>query len=185
MARLATKDPLAPTFMRAEVASRPDVRELYQRMAALVAAGEAGLLEAIYGAAVSDHRKQHQTSGLARAPERDRRQFERWWAGSEDPEALRAARGVVPRGLDHFSRWRDARGEPVLIGQPYDLGNETLVELVDLCERERLALKLSAQGSWHYPGRTLLVRISRPEPGEPWIRSGLTPDPAPAGRELR
>lgn len=67
-----------------------------------------------------------------------------------------------PPGADHTSLLFQL-GKPVsFISQPYGLGWSTLKELVELCSKRGLEASIDASTSWHFPGRTLLVDITRP-----------------------
>ena len=68
-----------------------------------------------------------------------------------------------PPGTDH--PWLFLRnGKPTLfVSQPYTLSWDEMQRLVDWCRERGLRADVSADESWHFPGRTLAVRIARPE----------------------
>lgn len=78
---------------------------------------------------------------------------------------------ITRRGrTDHPSLWEKGGRPDTFVAQPYDLGIGDLRELVSFCDRHGLDCSIGAAGSWHQPGRTLLLVIRRAEgnaPGEP------------------
>jgi hypothetical protein len=82
-----------------------------------------------------------------------------------------------PPGTDH--PWLFLRdGKPALfVSQPYTLSWDEMQRLVDWCRERGLRVDLSADESWHFPGRTLAVRIARSEAlREDRILAGAAPD---------
>ena len=56
----------------------------------------------------------------------------------------------------------------VFVSQPYELRWEALQQLVEWCKERGLRADLSAWESWHFPGRTAAVLITREKaPGAP------------------
>jgi hypothetical protein len=68
----------------------------------------------------------------------------------------------LPVANDHVSLWlRD--GEPhVYVSQPYGLTLNDMRALVEFCDAHGLDAAVTA-GSWHFPGETLLIEITRRE----------------------
>ncbi|MEW5933419.1 MAG: hypothetical protein AB1816_07550, partial [Bacillota bacterium] len=66
----------------------------------------------------------------------------------------------IPPGADHVELYVSGGRPQVFVSQPYDLGWNTLVRLVQFCLRWGLAADVSTE-SWHFPGRTLLVEIRK------------------------
>ncbi|MHB2019792.1 MAG: helix-turn-helix domain-containing protein [Candidatus Xenobia bacterium] len=66
----------------------------------------------------------------------------------------------IPGG-DHDSMWVDARGRLVYVSQPYSLSGVELKRVVQYCEREDLELEISTADAWHFPGWTMLMRITK------------------------
>jgi|CZCA01.1.fsa_nt_gi hypothetical protein len=82
-------------------------------------------------------------------------------------ERLTGAR-VVPNPvrfgwMDHVSLWiKD--GKPFsFVTQPYGLSLEDLKEIVAYCEEHNLDVFVDAGMSWHYPGSTVAVELTREE----------------------
>lgn len=67
-------------------------------------------------------------------------------------------------GADHTSLWLKDGKPAVIATQPYALTWEILQELMVFCQEYGLRSDISAWGSWHFPGRTVLVCLMPQEP---------------------
>lgn len=65
--------------------------------------------------------------------------------------------------MDHPSLWlRD--GKPFVFAcQPYHLSLDDLREIVRYCDAHNLDVHICSGWSWHYPGRTLFIELSKKE----------------------
>jgi len=71
----------------------------------------------------------------------------------------------LPAANDHISFWLKD-GKPYLyVSQPYDLSLEDMRKLVPFCDEHDLDLTVTASNSWHSPGHTLLIVVSRRKAG--------------------
>lgn len=66
-------------------------------------------------------------------------------------------------GQDHLSEWHANRKTLSVVSQPYRLSFETIKEMTQFCENWGLTVEISAQDSWHFPGRTLFIEFKRAE----------------------
>jgi hypothetical protein len=64
-------------------------------------------------------------------------------------------------GDDHMSAVLKGRQPIACIAQPYHMGWETLCSLVDFCKGRGLKAEISAKHSWHFPGWTLLLAVTK------------------------
>lgn len=64
-------------------------------------------------------------------------------------------------GADHTSVWLRRDREYVYITQPYGLNWEQLQGIVDMCRGQGLEARISASESWHFPGSTVAVIVTR------------------------
>jgi len=69
-------------------------------------------------------------------------------------------------GADHLSEWKKDRRTVSLVSQPYRLAFETLKKMVDFCDAHGLRADVRAEGSWHFPGSTVLIAYRRREKQE-------------------
>jgi hypothetical protein len=70
-------------------------------------------------------------------------------------------------GADHSTVWRDEEGRLIYVTQPYDLLHDSLAAMFAKCRDLGLELDVSAAGSWHFPGWTLLCVARLPGPPPP------------------
>ncbi|EEG78368.1 hypothetical protein [Dethiobacter alkaliphilus] len=66
-----------------------------------------------------------------------------------------------PPGADHKSIWNKDGKPYAYVMQPYSLGWTDLKALVDFCEQHGLDMSMDAQSSWDYPGRTMLIVLTK------------------------
>ncbi len=71
-----------------------------------------------------------------------------------------------PPACDHTDLFVKDGETVVFVTQPYRLAWEAMQKLVDYCRRFGLRADVSAQESWHFPGRTLVIGLARPEARE-------------------
>lgn len=69
-----------------------------------------------------------------------------------------------PPGCDHPALLLKDGKPSLFVFQPYGLHGATLVELVAFCQRWGLHCSVDARFSWHFPGVTLLVSLSKRAP---------------------
>jgi hypothetical protein len=69
-------------------------------------------------------------------------------------------------GADHLSEWKKDHRTFSIVSQPYRLAFETLKKIVDFCEAYDLRADVQSEGSWHFPGATLLIAYRRREKQE-------------------
>lgn len=67
-------------------------------------------------------------------------------------------------GEDHTSVWCREGKAQYLVTQPYGLSWKSLKALVEFCKVNGLRVEVSADLSWHFPGRTLAVVVSHDDP---------------------
>ena len=63
----------------------------------------------------------------------------------------------VPPGTDHASMWVQGRSPVLFVSQPYGLTARTLQEMHDFAKKYGLEFDVSAEASWWFPSRTVLV----------------------------
>ena len=64
-------------------------------------------------------------------------------------------------GRDHVSLWLK-NGRPYsYVFQPYSLDKATLRQLVQQCDDYNMELSINGNSSWHFPGDTIFVEITR------------------------
>ncbi len=68
-----------------------------------------------------------------------------------------------PPGADHMSIWNKDGKPYAYVMQPYQLSAGEIKELTVFCEEHNLSLDIDSQRSWDYPGRTLLVVLTKKE----------------------
>ncbi|HBT47265.1 MAG TPA: hypothetical protein DEA73_05220 [Peptococcaceae bacterium] len=68
----------------------------------------------------------------------------------------------LPAANDHVSLWLKDGNLHVYVSQPYSLTLKDMRALVQFCDAHALDAVVSA-GSWHFPGSTLLIEITREE----------------------
>lgn len=67
-----------------------------------------------------------------------------------------------PRWFDHGTRWKK-NGKPFcLVGQPYGLAQDEIVELAEL-RSEGIEVMIDVKPAWHWPGEVLSIRAFAPE----------------------
>lgn len=65
-------------------------------------------------------------------------------------------------GADDASLWLAETGQPTAwVSQPYGLDEDDLVALGAYAADHGLHLRIEAEQSWHFPGRSLFVELSR------------------------
>lgn len=63
-------------------------------------------------------------------------------------------------GSDHIDEWTKDGETYAITSQPYGLSYDDLKKIVVYCESNSLQAEIRA-GSWHFPGRTLLLKYER------------------------
>ncbi|MBU1891205.1 hypothetical protein KJ782_07025 [Patescibacteria group bacterium] len=78
------------------------------------------------------------------------------------------SRKKVPNGLriedwyDHVTFWNGADGKLKLVAaQPYRLDTDSMANLLQWCRALSLRAHISAEHSWYFPGRSILVLLQR------------------------
>lgn len=71
--------------------------------------------------------------------------------------------GTIPKA-DHVTFWRTESGALEAVSQPYELGAADLAALARYAQRHNLGLYVRADSSWWFPGTTLAVHLSEPQP---------------------
>lgn len=78
------------------------------------------------------------------------------WAGGKRRSS--ADMGRLP-GLDHATTWIDDDNH-YLVSEPYNLSTHEIRELGQMVE-DGADIHITAMDSWHFPGRTMSVRLTR------------------------
>lgn len=73
-----------------------------------------------------------------------------------------------PPATDHASLFSIDEKPAVFFSQPYYMSDNELRELDLFCRENGLSFTITADFSWHFPGRTLLVAIA-PKEGRYWM----------------
>jgi len=138
----------------------PEVQQLVIQLRA-----QGKLADRIYAAAVAKDLKEVVTRGFK--PATGSKGIDRLLGKRPEPGKERR----LP-GEDHTSVWCKNGKPQYLITQPYGLGWDHLVALVEFCKANGLQFSISSSLSWHFPGKTLAVTVAR---------SGQDLDPVPVG----
>lgn len=69
------------------------------------------------------------------------------------------ARNNIPAS-DHLSEWQKDGKTLFIVSQPYGMSFDSLKKTVLFCESNGLAVNISAESSWHFPGRTIAVEYT-------------------------
>ena len=64
-------------------------------------------------------------------------------------------------GSDHASLWNKAGRPHTYVTQPYQLNLKELEAISTFCREYKLEVLISAQDSWHFPGATILLEVTR------------------------
>lgn len=65
--------------------------------------------------------------------------------------------------MDHPSLWLKDGKPFTFVCQPYRLSLDDIREIVRYCDAHDLDLDICSGWSWHYPGRTLFIELSKKE----------------------
>lgn len=65
-----------------------------------------------------------------------------------------------PPGDDHASLWLKDGKPAIYVFQPYSLGDKTIRELMEFCEKWGLSARINSMPSWHFPGVVLTVELT-------------------------
>lgn len=85
--------------------------------------------------------------------------------GEKCPPAKRdEAQACFPPGSDHVSLWYKAEEPVALVSEPYQLSYSALRGILRCCDENGLTVRINAQDSLHFPGRTLYVEYRPVEP---------------------
>lgn len=63
--------------------------------------------------------------------------------------------------LDHATMWYRGRDPYAIVAHPYDLPPRDLLALEEFCKEHSLLFTLSPGLSWHFPGMTFFLEITR------------------------
>lgn len=83
-------------------------------------------------------------------------------------------------GADHPEVFRTPWGYVYTI-QPYSIDGDDLAQMTDWAALHDLELSVSASGSWHFPGSTILVEVWRKADYKQFIRSSTSVASSPFG----
>lgn len=74
-------------------------------------------------------------------------------------------------GADHTIIAKRKQGEWEYLTQPYQMTWDDIQKAMAMCQKLGLRMDITASGSWHFPGRTLLVTVRKADAPHEYPRS--------------
>jgi hypothetical protein len=106
--------------------------------------------------------------------------------GERCPDSRKRSCDSPPRLLtgQHTSEWQQNGHTVAIVSQPYALAHDDLQGYLAVCARHGLQLTVSAETSWHFPGHSLAVILTRDQPLHVATTSPQSPPEAAGLRRL-